>query len=169
MECDVAVLGGGPAGYTAAIRAAQLGGKVVAKHPNAPFISELDGYTINSIPSTETGNSRAYESPGGQLWCVVPDGLREFRDGNWVLHPVPEIAAQFQAPSRPSISLWPIRQGLVLVLLPDRLMEFTSEATTPPRLETLRSAVQSGLERFSGMEPAADGGACVGGREDAGF
>ncbi len=29
MECDVAVLGGGPAGYTAAIRVAQLGGKVV--------------------------------------------------------------------------------------------------------------------------------------------
>src|SRR5436190_13696553 len=29
MECDVAVLGGGPGGYTAAIRAAQLGGKVV--------------------------------------------------------------------------------------------------------------------------------------------
>src|SRR5918911_4369167 len=29
MECDVAVLGGGPAGYTAAIRAAQLGAKVV--------------------------------------------------------------------------------------------------------------------------------------------
>src|ERR671931_995246 len=28
MECDVAVLGGGPGGYTAAIRAAQLGGKV---------------------------------------------------------------------------------------------------------------------------------------------
>ncbi|MBA2476038.1 MAG: dihydrolipoyl dehydrogenase [Actinobacteria bacterium] len=28
MECDVAVLGGGPAGYTAAIRAAQLGAKV---------------------------------------------------------------------------------------------------------------------------------------------
>src|SRR6478736_4044522 len=29
MECDVAVLGGGPAGYTAAIRVAQLGGKAV--------------------------------------------------------------------------------------------------------------------------------------------
>ena len=28
MEVDVAVLGGGPAGYTAAIRVAQLGGKV---------------------------------------------------------------------------------------------------------------------------------------------
>ena len=29
MDCDVAVLGGGPGGYTAAIRAAQLGAKVV--------------------------------------------------------------------------------------------------------------------------------------------
>src|ERR1700760_4639794 len=28
MECDVAVLGGGPGGYSAAIRAAQLGAKV---------------------------------------------------------------------------------------------------------------------------------------------
>ena len=29
MEVDVAVLGGGPGGYTAAIRAAQLGARVV--------------------------------------------------------------------------------------------------------------------------------------------
>ena len=29
MECDVAVLGGGPGGYSAAIRAAQLGAKSV--------------------------------------------------------------------------------------------------------------------------------------------
>src|SRR5919201_33949 len=29
MDCDVAVLGGGPGGYTAAIRAAQLGAKTV--------------------------------------------------------------------------------------------------------------------------------------------
>src|SRR5205809_3209981 len=35
MECDVAVLGGGPAGYTAAIRAAQLGARVacIEKEP----------------------------------------------------------------------------------------------------------------------------------------
>src|SRR5256885_11033957 len=29
MDCDVAILGGGPGGYTAAIRAAQLGAKAV--------------------------------------------------------------------------------------------------------------------------------------------
>src|SRR4029077_4738887 len=29
MECDVAVIGGGPGGYTAAIRAAQLGARAV--------------------------------------------------------------------------------------------------------------------------------------------
>src|ERR671935_138387 len=29
MDCDIALLGGGPGGYTAAIRAAQLGAKVV--------------------------------------------------------------------------------------------------------------------------------------------
>src|ERR1035437_644959 len=35
MECDVAVLGGGPGGYTAAIRAAQLGAKVVCVESEA--------------------------------------------------------------------------------------------------------------------------------------
>ena len=33
MDCDVAVLGGGPGGYTAAIRAAQLGAKAVLEKP----------------------------------------------------------------------------------------------------------------------------------------
>ena len=33
MNYQVAVIGGGPAGYVAAIRAAQLGGKVVLRTP----------------------------------------------------------------------------------------------------------------------------------------
>jgi dihydrolipoamide dehydrogenase len=37
MECDVAVLGGGPAGYTAAIRAAQLGVKVTCIEKEKEF------------------------------------------------------------------------------------------------------------------------------------
>src|SRR6266480_1717075 len=49
MECDVAVLGGGPAGYTAAIRAAQLGARVVCIEKEA----ELGGtcLRIGCIPT----------------------------------------------------------------------------------------------------------------------
>src|SRR5213079_574472 len=49
MECDVAVLGGGPAGYTAAIRAAQLGARSVCIEKE----SELGGtcLRIGCIPT----------------------------------------------------------------------------------------------------------------------
>jgi dihydrolipoamide dehydrogenase len=49
MECDVAVLGGGPAGYSAAIRAAQLGAKVACIEEE----SELGGtcLRVGCIPT----------------------------------------------------------------------------------------------------------------------
>src|SRR5881398_410463 len=49
MECDVAVLGGGPGGYTAAIRAAQLGAKTICIEKE----SELGGtcLRIGCIPT----------------------------------------------------------------------------------------------------------------------
>jgi dihydrolipoamide dehydrogenase len=49
MECDVAVLGGGPGGYTAAIRAAQLGAKAVCIEKE----SELGGtcLRVGCIPT----------------------------------------------------------------------------------------------------------------------
>jgi dihydrolipoamide dehydrogenase len=49
MECDVAVLGGGPGGYTAAIRAAQLGAKTVCIEQEA----ELGGtcLRVGCIPT----------------------------------------------------------------------------------------------------------------------
>jgi dihydrolipoamide dehydrogenase len=49
MECDVAVLGGGPGGYTAAIRAAQLGAKTVCVEQEA----ELGGtcLRVGCIPT----------------------------------------------------------------------------------------------------------------------
>ena len=43
MECDVAVLGGGPGGYTAAIRAAQLGAKTICIEKD----SRLGGTCLN--------------------------------------------------------------------------------------------------------------------------
>src|ERR1700745_2312615 len=55
MEVDVAVLGGGPGGYTAAIRAAQLGAKVacIEKEP------ELGGTCLRGggIPTTAGGQT----------------------------------------------------------------------------------------------------------------
>src|SRR3974377_1117009 len=62
-------------------------GKVWAVHANSAFVSELDGYTISAIPAPGMGGGRILESPGGQLWAVVPDGLQEFRDGAGGLYP----------------------------------------------------------------------------------
>src|SRR5579862_2221454 len=98
-------------------------GKVLARHFAVPFISELDGYSVRTIPSPEIGRSRVYQSPGGQLWAVVPEGLQEFKDGAWLLHRVPEITGETRGGSSrviDPIPLWPVRQGLVLLLLPDR-------------------------------------------------
>jgi dihydrolipoamide dehydrogenase len=64
MNCDVLVLGGGPGGYTAAIRAAQLGASVVCVD-SAP---ELGGtcLRVGCIPT--------------KAWVVTADWLRAARD-----------------------------------------------------------------------------------------
>ena len=72
-------------------------GKVLARHLRSGAVSEFDGYAVNALPSPGPGNGRVYQSPGGQLWAVVDTGLQEFKNGQWVLHPVPEIAAEFRA------------------------------------------------------------------------
>jgi len=139
-------------------------GKVLARHLDQPFVSELDGYSVVVKPLPEGGRGGVYQSPGGPLWTVVPEGLREFKEGSWVLHPVPEIAAE------PHIStvidpvpLYPIKQGLVVFLLPDRLLEYHSGGTGPPGTQVLRSVADTGLRRFTGMAPARDGGLWVSG------
>jgi signal transduction histidine kinase len=136
-------------------------GRVLVRHLTQPFISELDGYSINPVPAPENAIGRVYESPGGQLWTAVPEGLQEFRNGGWLLHPVPEIAALFshgRQPSEISVPLYPTRQGRVMFLLPDRLMEFNSEESQHPGTELLRIANQTALKQFSGMALARDGG-----------
>jgi signal transduction histidine kinase len=95
----------------------------------------------------------------------VPGGLQEFKNDAWVLHSVPEIALQFRQNRRSDISvpLYPSRQGRVLFLLPDRLMEFNSEDADHPGTEVLRTASQTILRKFSGMTLARDGGLWVSG------
>jgi signal transduction histidine kinase len=136
-------------------------GRLIARPLSAPYVSELDGYSVTTVPSPEAGKSRVYRSPAGQLWTVVPEGLREFKDGSWVLYPVPQIAAVTNSSSGhviDPIPLVPVRQGLVLCLLPHSLLEFNAEVPDHPRTQTLRSATETGLGRFSGMVTARDGG-----------
>src|SRR5262245_19661747 len=72
-------------------------GKVLCRALHEPVVTELDGYTLVNIQLSSPGRSRVYQSPGGQLWTVVPGGLQELRDGKWILHDVPEITGAFTA------------------------------------------------------------------------
>jgi len=126
-------------------------GKVLARHFALPIVTELDGYSVRTIPSPEIGKSRVYQSPGGQLWAVVPEGLQEFREGAWVLHRIPELAGAPHAGSSRVIDpvpLWPVRQGLVLLLLPDRLLEYNSEDAEHPQTILLRRPAAPASELF---------------------
>jgi signal transduction histidine kinase len=141
-------------------------GRILARHIKSSSISQLDGYTITNIPGPAAGNSRVYGSPGGQLWTVVAEGLREFRYDNWLLHPVPEIAAELSAHVPRVIDpvpLCPVRHGVVLFLLPDRLFEFNTEASDHPHVEVLLTATHTRLERFSALALARDGGLWIAG------
>jgi signal transduction histidine kinase len=136
-------------------------GKILARHLNTAAASELDGYDVRLLPLPEAGNSRVYESPGRQLWTTGPEGLQEFRGSDWVTHQVPEITAQFRAerlrPLNP-VPLCPIRQDLVLFLLPDRLVQFNAEDSDHPRTETVLTAEELKMGPFFSMTPARDGG-----------
>lgn len=141
-------------------------GKVLARHFALPVISELDGYSVRTIPSPEVGRSRVYQSPGGQLWAVVPEGLQEFKEGAWLLHRVPEIMGETRGGTSrviDPIPLWPVRQGLVLLLLPDRLLEYNCEDPERPQVRILHEAKRTRLESFSGLAPSRDGGLWIAG------
>ena len=143
-------------------------GQVLARHFNQPFVTELDGYTLQTIPAPEWGKSRVYESPGGQLWSVGPEGLQEFKQGAWLFHRMPEIASGPVASAARVIDpvpLCPLRQGLVICLLPDSLLEFNVGDPAHPRTTVLRTAGQTQLERFSGLTVARDGGLWIAGAQ----
>jgi signal transduction histidine kinase len=138
-----------------------LQGKLLVRHPGLSGISEFDGYGINVIPGPGEGTSRVYGSPAGQLWTVSAQGLQEFRDGRWVLHPLPELAAEFRAGLPRGVDpvpLCPAKQGQVFLLLPSGLLEFNSEGLDKRRTQLLRRADTTHIEKFSSMGMARDGG-----------
>lgn len=141
-------------------------GKVLARHLTRPLVSELDGYSIISRFTPEVGKGRIYQSPSGQFWTAVPEGLLEFRNGSWLFHRVPEIAAETSAAAAhvvDPVPLLPVRQGLLLFLLPSGLMQFNSQDPDHPRISLLCSAASAGVGNFWGMTQARDGGLWISG------
>lgn len=136
-------------------------GKVLVRHTVSSGISELNGYTIRVLPAPREGNSRVYGSPAGQLWTVSRQGLAEFKGDRWVTHAVPEITSELNAGLArvtDPVPLCPIKQDHVLLLLPERLLEFQAEGMPEPGTRLLRAVADTRLERFSGLRPARDGG-----------
>jgi signal transduction histidine kinase len=137
-------------------------GKVLAKHINLPSASELDGYTVSIVPAP-AGASRIYESPGGQFWAATSTGLQEMKEGSWVSHRLEAIAnPSLNSLTRP-LPLYPVRQGLVLCLVPDALVEFNSFSPEKAQTRVLRSSRQTKLEGFSSMSVGKDGGLWIAG------
>jgi signal transduction histidine kinase len=133
-------------------------GKVLVKHFDPPSVSELDGYSIKTYLLPEASPGRAYRSPAGQIWTTEIDGLLEFRARAWISHPLPEMTNP-----HPAVPFYPIKHGCVVLLFPDRLLEFSSEDPERPTTVPLRAAAQTQLERFSQMSPARDGGLWISG------
>ena len=140
--------------------------KIIVKHINAESISELNGYSITSFASPEVGRNRIYQNAGGQLWTVTSEGLREFHDGEWRVHPIPEIEKLFRGLVGPAIPLVPmsvVKQSRLLIFLPDQLLEFNIENPSEPHTVILQSAAQTGLQKFFGMTIAHDGSLWISG------
>ena len=140
-----------------------LPGKVVVRHLSKELVSELDGYSVTVAPAPPGVRSRVYASPGGQLWTASAQGLEEFRDGEWVTHPVREIAAVAAARTLDPVPLCPVKQGVVLVLLPDRLLEFNADNAGSARSSALRTVEQTHIGKFTGLGLARDGGLWISG------
>ncbi len=141
-------------------------GHVLVTHPHSNSVSVLDGYSVRKISLPEIVQGRIAQGAGGQLWAVTTNGLVEFKNDRWILHRVPEIAAEFQNQFRNAtnfLPLYPLRQSRVLFLLHDRLMEFNSENPDQLRVEIVRNAAQSQIGFFSSVTVARDGGLWIGG------
>src|SRR5204863_9768658 len=104
VECDVAVLGGGPGGYTAAIRAAQLGAKAVCIEQE----SELGGtcLRVGCIPTKAWVQTaffmKAAEESFSKLGVQVSEPSLDFAAANeWkekVVHQMTQgVATLFKA------------------------------------------------------------------------
>jgi hypothetical protein len=130
-------------------------GKLVASRFNAPMAAELDGYSVSNFPAPPGNVGRICESPGGQRWALAKNGLMESKKGDWLPHPIQESGGV--------LAFLPIRQGTVLLLLPDRLTEFLDDNINEPKTVSLLAASQAAIGDFTGMAVSRDEGLWISG------
>lgn len=139
-------------------------GTVLVRHLLVPFVTRLDGYTISNFPAPPTRSGRVYETRAGQLWTASTNGLYEFRGGQWLLHPLPGVAADAAlGGSAYGPPLLPVRQGRLLLLLREALLAVSVSAGGALNSEVLRRADSEPIGPFVGLIPARDGGLWISG------
>jgi len=124
---------------------------ILAVNANSTTVCQFDGYDARAIALPDSAIERVYQSPAGQLWTISSRGLWTMKEGAWSLVPAPEFLVAARAAPPSQIPLCPVRQNVVLCLLPDRLIEVNIEFPGPARIRTLRSADQTKIGRFLGM------------------
>ena len=140
-------------------------GRVWVKYSGGESISWFDGYGSGNLPSPGLGNFRIFESPGGQIWSMTSAGLQLLRDTNWItftLSVVGESGSGNVTIVQP-ISLHPVKQNRVLYLVSSGLIEFNAESQDKPQNLPMRVANQTGLQQFTSLTAARDGGLWIGG------
>ena len=141
---DLVVIGAGPGGYVAAIRAAQLGRRVAIVERE-----ELGGICLNwgCIPTKallHTASTLAQLKRAGSLGIVVPDGMRV--DLPRVVARSREIAAK-------------LRDGVGSLLRKNRVQVYRGVGRIlNPRQVAVTPAAQGGVGDAARQSPAAQGG-----------
>ncbi|MCC7375335.1 MAG: hypothetical protein IT581_11835 [Verrucomicrobiales bacterium] len=138
-------------------------GQPVATHDASLPVTRLDGFNVHSVSNTLGSASRVYISRSEQLWAAHPRGLQEQTGDGWVLHPIPEVAAEYRArPLRAvrPIPLLPLDRHRVLFLLPGGLFEFEA---TENRTRLIRSSEAIGIGTFNEINPGRDDSAWISG------
>jgi signal transduction histidine kinase/ligand-binding sensor domain-containing protein len=130
-------------------------GVILAVNSSSSGVCKFDGYDAMSVSLPAGATGHVYQSPAGQFWICWSGGLWTMKDGAWRRLDIPEISAAIRTNPESEIPLYPLRQNVVLCLLPERLIEIDAEPTRDVRLRTLRDNGQSRIGKFSAL--AVDG------------
>jgi signal transduction histidine kinase len=126
-------------------------GSILAVNATSSVVCEFDGYETKVIPLPADAGGRVYESPAGQLWACCSNGFKTRKDEAWQLLVLPELTAAIHNSPDHDIPLYPIRQDVVLCLLPDRLVEVNAERVSHIVTRTVRESSQSNIGKFTAM------------------